>query len=79
MKGFYVVVFVLVEGNLILKEKIVDDVIGLFVLMIFNLMLGFLFYMLCVNIILINMLVEEVVKLIIFFGMVILDKLFEIV
>lgn len=79
MKGLYVVAFVSAEGNSTLKEKIADDVIGLFVPTTPNPTSGFLLYTSRANTIPINMSVEEAAKLIISFGMVTPDKLPEAV
>lgn len=75
MKGLYVVAFVSAEGNSTLKEKIADDVIGLFVPTTPNPTSGFLLYTSRANTIPVDMSVEEAAKLIISFGMVTPDKL----
>lgn len=75
MKGLYVVAFVSAEGNSALRDKISDDVIGLFVPTTPNPTSGFLLYTPRSNTIPINMSVEEAAKLIISFGMVTPDKL----
>jgi len=75
MKGLYVVAFVSAEGHSTLKEKIADDVIGLFVPTTPNPTSGFLLYTSRANTIPVDMSVEEAAKLIISFGMVTPDKL----
>ncbi len=77
MKGLYVVAFVSADGNDALREKISDDVIGLFVPTTPNPTSGFLLYTPRANTIPINMSVEEAAKLIISFGMVTPDRLPE--
>ena len=75
MKGLYVVAFVSAGGNKTLREKISDDVLGLFVPTTPNPTSGFLLYTSRANTIPIDMSVEEAAKLIISFGMVTPDKL----
>lgn len=75
MKGLYVVAFVSAEGQGTLKEKVSDDVIGLFVPTTPNPTSGFLLYTPRSNTIPVDMSVEEAAKLIISFGMVTPDKL----
>ncbi|GLK52211.1 MULTISPECIES: DUF502 domain-containing protein [Maricaulis] len=75
MKGLYVVAFVSANGDNNLKEKISDDVVGLFVPTTPNPTSGFLLYTPKKNTIPIDMSVEEAAKLIISFGMVTPDKL----
>lgn len=75
--GLYAVAFVSAEGRGPVKDKVGDDVVGIFVPSTPNPTSGFLLYTLRRNIIPVDLSVEEAAKLIVSFGLVTPDKLPE--
>lgn len=77
MKGLFAVAFVSAEGRGPVKDKLGDDVIGVFVPTTPNPTSGFLLYVSRADTIAVDLSVEEAAKLIISFGLVTPDKLPE--
>ena len=77
MKGLFAVAFVSAEGRGPVKDKLGDDVIGVFVPTTPNPTSGFLLYVSRADTIAVDLSVEEAAKLIISFGLVTPEKLPE--
>lgn len=71
-KGIYVIGFLIVDKNILLKEFLEDkEIVNVFVLIVFNLIFGFLLCVLREDIYLFNMIVEWVFKFIVLGGYII--------
>lgn len=73
--GFYVICFVMINICGEIRLKVGEEMVSVFLLIIFNLIFGYLFFVFKVEIQIFDMMVEEGVKLVIFVGIVELDYL----